>query len=212
MKLIVVVDYGMGNVGSILNMFRKLGATARLSSRPDDLLEADRLVLPGVGAFDMGMRNLHQMGYLETLRRRVLQERVPIMGICLGLQLFTRRSEEGSEPGLGWLDAETIRFRFAADQEQLKIPHMGWDKVEVCKPSPLFPRPDQERRFYFVHSYHVRCNDLSDVLTQSHYGYDFTSAVCKGNILGTQFHPEKSHRYGIEFIRSFVEWTPDPYA
>lgn len=203
--IVVVVDYGMGNMGSIANMVKKAGSYAVVSSAPEDILRADRLILPGVGSFDTGMKNLRQMGCQEVLNRRVLLDRVPILGICLGMQLFTQSSEEGSEPGLGWLEARTIRFRLPTN---VKIPHMGWDNVTVCKPSPLFDSPDMERRFYFVHSYHLQCNNPSDELTRTHYGYDFTSAVCKGNILGTQFHPEKSHRFGMEFFKSFLKWNP----
>ena len=205
---VVVVDCGMGNVGSVVNMLKKIGAQVLLSSRPEDLWNADRLILPGVGAFDAGMRNLRDQGYFDALNQRVLQDRTPILGICLGMQLFTARSEEGRESGLGWLDAETIRFRFGAEETRLKIPHMGWSTVRVCKPVPLFPNPDEERRFYFVHSYHVACRDPEDVLATTRHGIEFTSAVCRGNILGTQFHPEKSHRFGIELFRNFMDWRP----
>jgi imidazole glycerol-phosphate synthase subunit HisH len=207
--VIVIIDYGMGNVGSILNMLKKVGAVAKLSSQPDDLLQADRLILPGVGSFDAGMNNLKGMGCVDALNRRVLQDRIPILGICLGMQLFSKRSEEGIESGLGWLDAETIRFRFNTAEPQLKIPHMGWDNVRVCTPSPIFPESGQEQRFYFVHSYHVKCNEAGDVLTTTHYGCDFASSVCRGNILGMQFHPEKSHRFGLEAFRNFLSWVPD---
>lgn len=205
----VVVDCGMGNVGSILNMLKKIGAQVVRSTRPEDLLQADRLILPGVGAFDAGMRNLRDKGYFDVLNQRVLKDRTPILGICLGMQLFSARSEEGREPGLGWLDAETIRFRLGPEETRLKIPHMGWSAVRVCKPTSLFPEPDAERRFYFVHSYHVVCRDPADVLTATQHGIEFTSAVCRGNILGTQFHPEKSHRYGIELFRNFMNWQAE---
>lgn len=206
--MIVVVDYGMGNIGSILNMLRKAGAGATLSSDPAVLLKANRLILPGVGAFDAGMHNLMTSGLVEVLNHKVLQERTPILGICLGFQLFTRSSEEGQSPGLGWLDAQTVRFSFDNASEQRKIPHMGWNNVCVCKPTPLFPSPEQEQRFYFVHSYYVQCNNSSDILTRTDYGIEFTSAVCRDNILGVQFHPEKSHRFGLEFFKAFLSWKP----
>lgn len=206
--MIVIVDYGMGNLGSILNMLRKVGAEAMLSRRPQDLLQASRLILPGVGAFDSGMHNLLKSGYMEALNRKVLQERTPIMGICLGMQLFTQRSEEGQKTGLGWLDAQTVRFSLKDASEQRKIPHMGWNNVRVYKPTPLFPNSEQEQRFYFVHSFYVECNDSSDILTRTNYGIEFTSAVCRGNILGVQFHPEKSHRFGLEFFKAFLSWKP----
>ena len=205
---VVVVDCGMGNVGSIMNMLKKIGAQVLLSSSPADLGKADRLILPGVGAFDAGMRKLRDQGYFDALNQRVLQDRTPILGICLGMQLFSARSEEGREPGLGWLDADTIRFRFGPEETRLKIPHMGWSAVCVRKPSSLFSNPDPESRFYFVHSYHVVCRNPDDVLTTTSHGVEFTSAVCRGNILGTQFHPEKSHRFGIELFRHFMDWRP----
>ncbi len=208
-KPIIVVDYGMGNLGSILNMVKKVGAAAELSKCPDDVMKADKLILPGVGAFDNAMIKLGKLGYVDALNQRVLGDGTPVLGICLGMQLFCKRSEEGQEPGLGWLDAETIRFRFDAGSEQRKIPHMGWDYARIRKPTSVFPDPEQERRFYFVHSYHVRCNDPGDVLASTRYGIDFTSAVSRGNILGTQFHPEKSHRFGLEFFRAFSTWLPD---
>lgn len=206
--MIVVVDYGMGNIGSILNMLRKGGAKAILSSKPEDLLQANRLILPGVGAFDAGMHNLMKLGYMDALNYKVLQERTPILGICLGVQLFTRSSEEGQTSGLGWLDAQTIRFSFENSLEQRKIPHMGWNNLRICKPTPLFPNSELERRFYFVHSYYVKCNNSSDILTRTTYEIEFTSSVCRGNILGVQFHPEKSHRFGLEFFKAFLSWMP----
>lgn len=204
----VIVDYGMGNVGSIVNMLKKLGSSCLVAASEADINEAERLILPGVGAFDAGMRNLRLRNYEEILSRKVHQEYVPILGICLGMQLFSRSSEEGVEPGLGWLDATTVRFRPSSEDESLKVPHMGWNDVRVCRPSPLFPDPDAECRFYFVHSYHVHCRDLRNVLTTTVYGQEFTSTVCHANILGTQFHPEKSHRFGLELFQRFLEWQP----
>lgn len=207
--MIVVIDYGMGNVGSIMNMLKKVGAKAILSRQPDDLLQADRLILPGVGSFDTGMRNLKSLGYLDVLNHKVLRDNTPVMGICLGMQLFTKRSDEGCEPGLGWVDAETLRFQFDSDTVKLKLPHMGWNDVQMCKPTSSFPISESERRFYFVHSYYVQCHNSSDILTRTNYGIEFTSAFCHKNILGVQFHPEKSHRFGIEFFQAFLAWSPE---
>jgi len=203
--MIVVADYGMGNIGSIVNMVKKVGGRATVARGADDLLAADKLILPGVGAFDHGMERLHRLGYADALTRKVVDEGTPILGICLGIQLFTRRSEEGERPGLGWIDADTVRFRFDEGRRDLKIPHMGWSPVQVRRPHPLFAEPDQPRRFYFVHSYHVVCDDPADVLATAAYGIEFTAAVAHGNIIGTQFHPEKSHRYGMALMRHFVE-------
>jgi glutamine amidotransferase len=198
----------MGNLGSILNMLKKVGVPARLSDGPGDILRAGKIILPGVGAFDNGIKKLRELGFVDTLAQRVLADKVPVLGVCLGMQLFSRGSEEGEEPGLGWLDAQTVRFRSEENGRQLKVPHMGWNTIRVCQQTNLFPGPEAERRFYFVHSFHVRCNDPGDVLASTRYGMEFTSAVCHGNILGTQFHPEKSHRFGLEFFRAFADWIP----
>ena len=204
--MIIVIDYDMGNVGSVLNMLKKTGAEARLSRGPEDILEADKLILPGVGAFDEGMNNLARLGYLPVLTHCVLEEKRPILGICLGMQLFMRRSEEGALPGLGWIEGDNVRFRFDSDNARLTIPHMGWNEVSPHPGSWFFEATGQEERFYFVHSYHALCDDPANVLATTRYGYDFTSAVIKENIVGTQFHPEKSHRFGMAFLSRFAAW------
>ncbi len=207
--MIVVVDYGMGNVGSVLNMLRKLGAKSCLSAEPIEIASADRFILPGVGAFDAGIRNLTGIAGYEMLCQRVLQDGAPILGICLGMQLFTKSSEEGVLPGLGWIDARTVRIPDAGSGT-LRLPHMGWNVAHAVRPSPLFPSSTDPQRFYFVHSYHVVCHDDDDVLAQTSYGITFTSSLCRGNIVGAQFHPEKSHRFGIGFLDRFLRWTPLP--
>jgi glutamine amidotransferase len=209
---VIVLDYGMGNVGSILNMLKKIGVSAELSKGPEDVLRAERLILPGVGAFDVAMRNLRNLGYVDALTRRVLVDKVPILGICLGMQLFATSSEEGQEPGLRWLDAQVVRFRFGggSGSEGLKVPHMGWNTIQISRPSDIFTETETPRRFYFVHSYHLDCNDPRDVLSRTRYGLEFVSSVCHENILGTQYHPEKSHRFGIEFFKAFAAWSPPP--
>lgn len=202
--MIVIVDYGMGNLGSIVNMLKKIGVPAALSADPATIEKADGLILPGVGAFDSGMQNLAQRGLLPVLNTMVLERKVPILGLCLGMQLFTRRSEEGVLPGLGWLDAETVRFRFEGADAQLKVPHMGWNIIEPCREHPLLANLGSEPRFYFVHSYHVVCADSEKVLARAHYGIDLVAMVATGNILGAQFHPEKSHKFGMTLFRNFA--------
>jgi glutamine amidotransferase len=203
--MIAIVDYGMGNLGSIVNMLKKVGADATLTSDPTMIEKADKLILPGVGAFDNGMRNLTERNLVSRLTTRVLQKKIPILGLCLGMQLFTRRSEEGQLPGLGWLDADTVRFRFDASQAHLKVPHMGWNTPHLCRPHALFAEMDAEPRFYFVHSYRVVCADPQDELAHANYGIDFVAMVAHDNILGAQFHPEKSHKFGMRLLKNFAE-------
>lgn len=201
--MIVIIDYGMGNIGSIVNMIKKAGGESRVSGLHEEIEAAQKLILPGVGAFDHGMKNLEELGLKELLTRKVLDEKVPILGVCLGMQLFTASSEEGSLPGLGWVDAKCCRFRFS-EEKKLRIPHMGWNTVEIRKQSPLFSNMYEEAAFYFVHSYHVVCHQESDVLTSTSYGYPFVSSLQHENIFATQFHPEKSHKYGLQIMKNFV--------
>lgn len=203
--MIVIVDYGMGNLGSIANMLRKAGAEARIASAADEVARAGKLVLPGVGAFDAGMRNLEERGLLPALRERALGAKVPVLGICLGMQLFCRSSEEGSREGLGWFDARCVRFRFPEGAAPRKVPHMGWNTVAAVRESALFRGMPPVPRFYFVHSFHVVCRDPGDVLATTDYGIPFASAVGRGNLLGVQFHPEKSHSFGMRLLRNFAE-------
>lgn len=202
--MIIIIDYGMGNVGSILNMFKKIGVSAMISGTANDILAARKLILPGVGSFDQGMTNLSERGLIPLLNSRVLEDKCPILGICLGMQLLSRRSEEGALPGFGWLAAETRRFQFGGELSHLKIPHMGWNEVQARGHSPLLQGFDKLPRFYFVHSYHVCCERQEDIMATSFYGYEFAAAVGKENIMGTQFHPEKSHRYGMHLLRNFA--------
>ena len=203
--MIVIIDYGMGNLGSVVNMFKKVGITSKVSSDISVIGDAEKLILPGVGAFDNGIKNLRERGLISILNSKVLRDKTPILGLCLGMQLFTHRSEEGKMPGLGWLDAETIRFKFQPLDAYLKIPHMGWNTIQICQPNPIFVDMNNDVRFYFVHSYHVVCSDEHMVLAKTHYGYEFASVVGKENIVGTQFHPEKSHRFGMKLLTNFVE-------
>lgn len=203
--MIIVIDYGMGNLGSIENMLKKIGANVKVSSVPSEIYEAKKLILPGVGSFDNGMTKLKERGLLEVLNKRVIYQKVPILGICLGMQLFTNRSEEGRQPGLGWIDAETVRFSFQEKLAHLRVPHMGWNTVEIQHEGSILDKYYDEPRFYFVHSYHVRCNNQANVLATTRYGFEFHSAVVNGNIIGTQFHPEKSHKFGLKVLQNFAE-------
>ncbi|MFN6944457.1 MAG: imidazole glycerol phosphate synthase subunit HisH [Cytophagaceae bacterium] len=201
--MIVIVDYGLGNPTSIKNMLRKCEANdVVISSSLEDINNASKLILPGVGNFDYGMQRLKEYALIETLNKRVLDEKIPLLGICLGAQLLTKHSEEGNVEGLAWIPAETRKFRLL---NNFKVPHMGWNEVFPTKGSRLLENMPDEMRFYFVHSYHIVCEDAKDQLLESDYGYRFTAAVEKDNIAGVQFHPEKSHKFGMRFLYNFVK-------
>lgn len=204
--MIVILDYGIGNTGSILNMLLHVGGDAVISSREQDIDEAEGLILPGVGAFDHGMEKLYSSGLVSVLKKRVLNEKIPILGICLGMQLLFESSEEGQSKGLGWIPGQVGLFNFKnAKKERLKVPHMGWNEIQVVNNHPLFEGLESEARFYFVHSYHAICNTDQYAIASSDYGYTFTCAVQKDNIYGVQFHPEKSHRFGKALLKNFLE-------
>ena len=203
--MIVIVDYGVGNVGSIINMLKKAGVKAIASSDPKVLEQAEKLILPGIGAFDAGMNKLNERGLVPLLNYLALEKKVPFLGLCLGLQLMTKKSEEGRTPGLGWLDAETVRFKFETEQSQLKVPHMGWNTIKIRRAHSIFKDLELDSRFYFVHSYFVKSNDPEEVLAETDYGGGFDSILGKDNILGAQFHPEKSHKFGLRFLKNFAE-------
>lgn len=202
--MIAIVDYGVGNSGSIANMLSRIGAEGLITSDPATISAAHKLILPGVGAFDEAMGNLHRSGLIPTINRRVHEYNIPILGICLGMQLFSKRSEEGKIPGLGWLDAETVRFRLDQAHSHLKVPHMGWNSIKVLRHNPLLEDSNEDFRYYFVHSYHFRCAREENVLAVTQHGEVFHSAVIQGNIYGTQFHPEKSHKFGLRLLDNFV--------
>jgi glutamine amidotransferase len=202
--VIVVVDFGAGNVGSVANMLRKIGAPVVVSDDPDVIGDAERLVVPGVGAFDVAMASIEERGLVSVLDDRA-SSGVPILGICLGMQLFARSSEEGERPGLGWIAGDVGRLRPAIVGDRLVVPHMGWDRIRVTRaPKSIEPGPVSEGRFYFVHSYGLVCDDPDDALGITDYGRGFCSVVERDNLLGVQFHPEKSHRYGKAFLTSWA--------
>lgn len=200
---VLIIDYNTGNIGSILNMLRKIGVTAEISSSPDKIQDADKLILPGVGHFDFGMKNLKESGVIPFLTKAVLNDKKPILGICLGVQLMTQSSEEGDERGLGWFNAVTRKFKFSEDIKK-KVPHMGWADVFCEKDSKLFNNMYDDPRFYFVHTFHMQAMDNEDILLTSNYGYKFTAGLERENIAGVQFHPEKSHKYGKKLLENFI--------
>lgn len=203
--MIGVIDVGLGNIGSLLNMLDRVGAPARAITRVEDLAAARALILPGVGAFDHGMGRLRSSGLVPALEQRVLGDRVPLLGICLGMQLLGRASEEGAPaPGLGFVPATTKRITFDPAQPPLRLPHMGWNECRPTSAATLIPTGTETSRFYFVHSYHV-APDTSDIVAGwTHYGRDFASALQHGNVYGVQFHPEKSHRWGKDLLGRFA--------
>ncbi len=201
----VIIDYGMGNIGSIQSMLKKIGVESIISSDLKEIEAADKLVLPGIGAFDRGMENLEKMQFIPLLHHKINEEKVPILGICLGMQLMTQKSEEGTKSGLGWVDAETRRFQFKQEQN-LKVPHICWNRIKTEPQNREFAEClnlKDDDQFYFVHSYYVHSHDPTIVLTKTHYGLDFCSAFVKDNIIGVQFHPEKSHRFGMKLLTGF---------
>jgi len=201
--MIVIIDYGIGNLASVLNMFKKIGVKdACISSDFSTIDKANKILLPGVGSFDAGMNNLEKSGLIPILNNKVLKQKTPILGICLGMQLLTHKSEEGIKAGLGWIEGETVKFNFDSNN-QLKIPQMGWNYVEVKKENKLIDL-NERNRFYFVHSYYVKCQEEQSIAT-SHYGFDFTCMVNKENIFGAQFHPEKSLSFGMKFLEKFIK-------
>jgi imidazole glycerol-phosphate synthase subunit HisH len=200
--MIAIVDYGMGNLGSIQNMLKRIGAAATITADLQVIGDSTKVILPGVGVFDCAMIRINNSGLRAVLDRKALIDCVPMLGICLGMQLLTRSSEEGELPGLGWIPATTIRF---PDRSGLKVPHMGWNLVHRSTPNKMTEGFEEETRFYFVHSYYVKVEDEAHSMLKTEYGVKFDSAIQNGNIYGVQFHPEKSHRFGMRLLTNFAE-------
>lgn len=200
--MITVIDYGAGNIGSVLNMIRHVGGQAVVARDGAAVMDAGKILLPGVGSFDNAMTRLDRLGLVAPIRERA-EAGVPLLGICLGMQLLADRSEEGSCAGLGLVPGQVRRFR-PAEGSDLKVPHMGWNRAIPVKGHPLASDLGTQARFYFVHSYFYECENQDDVLLKTSYGQEFASGVQRGNIAGVQFHPEKSHRYGMQLFRNFI--------
>jgi glutamine amidotransferase len=214
--MIVVIDYGAGNIRSVMNMLKSLGAKARIAENGPALDGASRLILPGVGHFDHGMTGLASRGFVDALNEKVLQDRLPTLGICLGAQLIARGSEEGDCPGLGWVAADVVAFDKTRLSTSLRVPHMGWAETWAHKPAAtegLLPQAisaalSDQSRFYYVHGFHLLCDDPESAVLRAHHGYEFAAGVVSGNVLGFQFHPEKSHAHGKRILNAFLEWQP----
>lgn len=206
-EVITIVDYGVGNLASIANMLKRVGATCRFAGTPEAIADATSLILPGVGAFDHGMRSLSARGLVEPLTRKVREEGTPLLGLCLGMHLLTEGSEEGELPGLGWISGHCIRFRPDREQQPIRIPHMGWNRVTMVRDHPLVRELGASPRFYFVHGYHV--SGLHDGVEVGHtlHGRDFPAIIAQKNIMGVQFHPEKSHSFGMRLLQGFAEMS-----
>ncbi len=201
--MVYIVNYGLGNLNSIRNIIKKIGGESKIIEDVRGLKDAQKIILPGIGAFDHGMKFLNERGWISELNEAVLVKKKPVLGICLGMQLMCNGSEEGVLPGLGWFDADIKRFRLSPDSP-FKIPHMGWNAVHIKKNNPLIENKEEEQRFYFVHSYHAVCNNHADELLTTVHGYEFTAAMSHDNIYATQFHPEKSHRFGMALLKNFI--------
>lgn len=201
--MITIVDYGMGNLGSVFNMFKKIGAAAEITGDLERIGQAQKILLPGVGSFDAAMQRINDGGFKAVLDKKATQDKIPVMGICLGMQLLTNGSEEGKLPGFGWIPGEAKRFQVPPGSD-LKVPHMGWNIIHPTRQHPLVAGLPEEPRFYFVHSYYVTAADPAHALATAHHGVDFHAMLQRDNIMGAQFHPEKSHKFGMQLLGNFA--------
>ena len=203
--MIAIVDYGLGNVQAFANIYKRLNIPATLASNAETLVKANRIILPGVGSFDWAMQCLERAELRQALDEQVMDRKVPVLGVCVGMQMMAQSSEEGSKPGLGWINAEVRRFAFTPDNHKLMLPHMGWNDIELTQPSALLKDLDAGSRFYFLHSYCFAPDKVDEVIANADYGGTFTCGVQAGNCYGVQFHPEKSHGWGIQLLKNFAE-------
>lgn len=203
--MIAIVDYGLGNVRAFANVYKRLNIEVLLAKSAEELAGASKIILPGVGAFDHAMERLAQSGMRETLDHLVLEKGVPVLGVCVGMQMLATCSDEGKLPGLGWVAGRVRSFRSVPAAESLPLPHMGWNDVAPTPGQLLFQKFDGDLRFYFLHSYYFECENQADVAAVANYGFDYCCAVSRGNIFGAQFHPEKSHHFGTQLLKNFAE-------
>lgn len=202
--MITIVNYGSGNINAIGNIYTRLNIPFSIAHEPKSLIGAEKIILPGVGAFDETMSVLDKSGFREVLDEEVLGKKTPVIGVCVGMQILGEKSEEGKLSGLGWIKGEVKKFDINKLQLKPKIPHLGWNSVKKSKESPIFSNIDEEQGFYFLHSYYFECADPADIMSQTNYGGEFTSSINHENIFGVQFHPEKSHTNGITLLKNFA--------
>ena len=202
--MITLIDYGVGNIFAFQNVYKRLDIPTKIAKSTEDLMDAQKLILPGVGSFDYAMIRLNNSGMRDKLDELVLEQKVPVIGICVGMQMMGNRSDEGSEMGLKWIDGDILKFDEKLIQHRTKLPHMGWNDVTPVTNHPLFSGLEKEAIFYFLHSFFFKCNNPNDSIALSDYGVSFSSAVNKDNIYGIQFHPEKSHQYGEKLLHNFA--------
>lgn len=203
--MIAIVDYGLGNIRALVNVYRRLNIDVKTAANADEMRGASKVILPGVGSFDHAMEQLEQSGMRETLDDLVLGQHVPVLGVCVGMQILARTSDEGTLPGLGWIEGRVKRLESLMPVEKLPVPHMGWNDVRPVSRSRLFDRLDSDARFYFLHSFYLQCDREEDAIAVASYGTDFACAVNAANIFGVQFHPEKSHQCGTRLLQNFGE-------
>lgn len=203
--MITIVNYGSGNIRAIANIYKRLNVAVSVASTPEELRSAEKIILPGVGAFDQAIKCLNESGMRGVLNELVIEKKKPVLGICVGMQILANSSEEGVLDGLGWIAGEVKKFDVSNFSQKTHLPHMGWNDVVPVKSSKLFVNLENDALFYFLHSYYFSCSDENDVLAVTNYGGNFTSAVNSGNVFGVQFHPEKSHQWGIQLLKNFGE-------
>ena len=203
--MITIVDYGLGNIRAFLNVYRRLNIEAKTATCADELRQASKVILPGVGAFDHAMARLTRSGMRDALDDLALRRRVPILGVCVGMQILARDSDEGSQPGLGWIAGRVRTLSSLMPAAALPVPHMGWNEARPARPNRLFDQLETSARFYFLHSYYFQCDRAEDAIATAQYGDDFACAVNAGNVFGVQFHPEKSHHDGVRLLKNFAE-------
>lgn len=203
--MITLVDYGLGNIQAFANIYKRLNIPVEIARTAEELWRAEKVILPGVGAFDWAMTRLNESGMRECLDGLVRAHKRPVLGVCVGMQMMARRSDEGALSGLGWIDAEVRRFDEGSFSQDTHLPHMGWNDASPQKDNALFRGLETPPRFYFLHSYYFSCINADDVIALTDYNGPFACAVQSGNIFGVQFHPEKSHRFGIDLLKNFAE-------
>jgi len=203
--MITIVDYGLGNIKAFVNVYERLNIPIKIAKTKYDLNDASKIIIPGVGAFDYAMEQLNKSGMRDELENKVIRDKVPVIGICVGMQILAKSSEEGKLPGLGWVDGKVLKFDINNIPYKTRLPHMGWNNINPIAESTLLKGFNNESRFYFLHSYYFVCNNQQDIISTTQYGIDFSSAINHNNIFGIQFHPEKSHSNGVSLLNNFAK-------